>query len=220
MVSRALHIELASSMSSESFLTAYQRFTSIRGHPLKVWSDPGTNFIGAKPMLEDLYAFLRSQDTAGLEEYATQKGTKWSWKVLPADSPHRNGASEAAVRIAKRALQSLDKSTNLTFIEFLTALQVAANLANERPIDARIQSREDRIQYVTPNSLLLGRASQSGDFKSFDFSSYPYKRLQEIQAQVNNFWILVTTRRSKSLYSIKVAHNRKKCRCGRCSLDL
>ncbi|KAK5862062.1 hypothetical protein PBY51_017494 [Eleginops maclovinus] len=188
MASRALHIDLASSLSTESFLMAYQRFAAIRGHPLKVWSDPGTNFVGARSLLEDLYTFLQSQDTASLEEYAVKNGTSWTWKVLPADSPHRNGAAEAAVRIAKRALQSLGKTASLTFNEFLTALQLAANLANERPIDARIQSREDRIEYVTPNSLLLGRASPSGDVKSFSFNNYPYKRLREIQTQVNEFW--------------------------------
>ncbi|XP_054634429.1 uncharacterized protein LOC129182392 [Dunckerocampus dactyliophorus] len=175
-------------MSTESFLMAYQRFIAIRGHPLKVWSDPGTNFIGAKSLLGDLYAFLKSQDRASLEEYAATNGTDWTWKVHPADSPHRNGAAEAAVKVAKRALQSLSKSPNLTFSEFLTALQMAANLANERPIDARVQSREDRVEYVTPNSLLMGRASHSGDSKSFDFQGYPYKRLREIQVQVNEFW--------------------------------
>lgn len=188
MASRALYVDLASSMSTESFLLTYQRFTAIRGHPLKVWSDPGTNFIGARSLLVDLYAFLQSQDTASLEEYAVKNGTNWIWKVLPADSPHRNGAAEAAVRVTKRALQGMSKLTNLTFSEFLTALYSAANLANERPIDARIQSREGRIHYVTPNSLLLGRASHGGDFKSFNFNNYPYKRLREIQTQVNDFW--------------------------------
>lgn len=188
MASRAIHIELASSLSTESFLMAYQRFAAIRGHPLKIWSDPGTNFIGAKSVLKDLNAFLQSQDLTGLEGLAARNGTSWVWNVLPADSPHRNGAAEAAVRIAKRALQSLGKSTTLTFSEFLTALQLAANLANERPIDARVQSREGRIQYVTPNALLLGRASQDGDVRTFDFANYPYKRLQDIQTQVNDFW--------------------------------
>ena len=188
MASRALHIDLVNSLSTESFLMAYQRFTAIRGHPTKVWSDPGTNFVGAKSLLEDLYSFLGSQYMPNLEEYAVKNGTSWTWKVLPADSPHRNGAAEAAVKITKRALQSLSTQANLTFSEFLTALQMAANLANERPIDARVQSREDRVQYVTPNSLLLGRASQTGDLKSFDFQNYPYKRLREIQTQVNEFW--------------------------------
>lgn len=188
MACRAIHIELASSLSTESFLMAYQRFAAIRGHPLKIWSDPGTNFIGAKSVLKDLNAFLQSQDLTGLEGLAARNRTSWVWNVLPADSPHRNGAAEAAIRIAKRALQSLGKSTTLTFSEFLTALQLAANLANERPIDARVQSREGRIQYVTPNALLLGRASQDGDVRTFDFANYPYKRLQDIQTQVNDFW--------------------------------
>ncbi|KAK7898190.1 hypothetical protein WMY93_019043 [Mugilogobius chulae] len=163
-------------------------FGPYLGHPQKVWSDPGTNFIGAKTVLKDLYEFLQTQDKTSIEEYAVRNSTNWAWKVLPADSPHRNGAAEAAVKVAKRALQSLGKSVDLTFSEFLTALQVAANLANQRPIDAKIQSQEDRIEYVTPNSLLMGRASHEGDFRTFDFESYTYKRLQEIETQVNSFW--------------------------------
>ncbi|XP_061902114.1 uncharacterized protein LOC133649625 [Entelurus aequoreus] len=110
------------------------------------------------------------------------------WRILPADSPHRNGAAEAAVKITKRALQSLGRGEGLAFSEFLTVLKLAANLANERPIDARVQCREDGIQYITPNTLLLGRATQSGDFKTFDYTTYPFKRLQEIQMQVSYFW--------------------------------
>ncbi|KAL3991581.1 G protein-coupled receptor kinase [Sarotherodon galilaeus] len=164
------------------------RFTSVRGHPRKIWSDPGTNFVGAKPVLEEMYAYLRQQNKESLEEYSAKNETTWAWKILPADSPHRNGAAEAAVRVTKRALHTLGNAEALTFSEFLTALQLAANLANERPIDARIQSREDRIDYITPNNLLLGRATQSGDFKTIDFTNYPFKRLKEVQTTVNNFW--------------------------------
>ncbi|XP_038139707.1 uncharacterized protein LOC119782698 [Cyprinodon tularosa] len=188
MASRAIHTELANSMSTESFVMAYQRFTAIRGHPKKIWSDPGTNFIGAKPVLEELYQFLDGLNRSAVEETSAQNGTEWQWKIQPADSPHRNGSAEAGVRIVKRAFQSLGRESGLSFSEFQTTLQLAANLANERPIDARVQSREDTVQYVTPNSLLLGRASSSGDWKTFDFTSYPYKRLQEMQHQVNTFW--------------------------------
>ncbi|KAI3376470.1 hypothetical protein L3Q82_016930, partial [Scortum barcoo] len=68
------------------------------------------------------------------------------------------------------------RGEGLTFSEFLTVLKLAANLAIERPIDARVQSREDRIEYITPNTMLLGRATQSGDFKTFDYTTYPFKR--------------------------------------------
>lgn len=188
MSSRAIHVELASTLSTESFLLTYQRFTAVRGHPRKIWSDPGTNFVGARPVLEEMYTYLNQQSKESLEEYAAKNETTWMWKILPADSPHRNGAAEAAVRVTKRALQSLGNVEGLTFSEFLTVLQLAANLANERPIDARVQSREERIQYITPNNLLLGRATQSGDFKTVDYTTYPFKRLKEVQTIVNNFW--------------------------------
>ena len=188
MASRAIHTELVNTLSSEGFLMAYQRFTAIRGHPRKIWSDPGTNFIGARPVLLELYTFLDNLDRATLEENAAKNGTEWMWKIHPADSPHRNGAAEAAVRVVKRALQSFVKESSLSYSEFQTALCIAANLSNERPIDARIQSREDCIRYITPNTLLLGRASQCGDINTFDFSSYPYKRLRAMQSEVNKFW--------------------------------
>ncbi len=65
---------------------------------------------------------------------------------------------------------------------------MAANLANERPIDARTQSREYCLEYITPNSLLLGRASPRGDIGDFDFAGYPYKRLRVIQGEIKKFW--------------------------------
>lgn len=86
--SRTIHVELANTLTTESFLLAYQRFTSVRGHPQKIWSDPGTNFIGAKPVLEEIYTYLRQQNKESLEEYAAKNGTHWTWRILPANSPH------------------------------------------------------------------------------------------------------------------------------------
>lgn len=58
MASRAIYTDVVSDQSSEGFLLAYQRFTSLRGHPKKLWSDPGTNFVGAKPALEELHRIM------------------------------------------------------------------------------------------------------------------------------------------------------------------
>lgn len=65
---------------------------------------------------------------------------------------------------------------------------MASNLANERPIDARTQSREDCVEYISANSLLLGRTGPSGDPGTFDFEGYSYKRLRAIQTEVDRFW--------------------------------
>nr|XP_054588876.1 uncharacterized protein LOC129153544 [Nothobranchius furzeri]XP_054588877.1 uncharacterized protein LOC129153544 [Nothobranchius furzeri] len=188
MASRAIHTGVVSDQSSKGFLLAYQRFTSLRGHPRKIWSDPGTNFVEVKPALEKLYKFLDQLNKSEVEDLAAKHGTEFVWKIHPADSPQRNGAAEAAVKIVKQALSNLGGEGIFTWVEFQTFLFMAANLANERPIDAKTQSREDCVGYITPNSLLLGRANLKGDPGDFQFDGYPYKRLKSIQTEVSKFW--------------------------------
>ncbi|GAA6101821.1 uncharacterized protein LOC106611916 [Tachysurus ichikawai] len=131
---------------------------------------------------------VKDEGKSELENEASKHGTEWSWKIHPADSPHRNGAAEAAVGTVKRALHNVGGEGLLTWNEFQTFLYMAANLANERPIDARTQSQEDCIEYISPNSLLLGRTGPRGDLGCFEFENYPYKRLRAIQTEVNRFW--------------------------------
>lgn len=88
MASRAIHTDIASDQSAEGFLLAYQRFTALRRHPRKLWTDPGSNFVGSKPALKDLYSFLNLIQNSRLEDEAARNGTEWSWKLHSADSPH------------------------------------------------------------------------------------------------------------------------------------
>ena len=56
---RAVHIEAVSDLTSEAFLACLRRFISRRGKPTLLWSDHGTNFVGAKRILQELYDFLQ-----------------------------------------------------------------------------------------------------------------------------------------------------------------
>ncbi|RXN38928.1 gag-pol fusion poly [Labeo rohita] len=189
MASRAVHVDLVDDQSSESFLQAYSRFVALRGHPRKLWSDRGTNFIGAKPALQDLHRHLATLREVSIEDKAAKNGTVWAWNFHPADAPHRNGAAEAAVKLIKRALTSLGGTTSsLTWGELQTLFYQAANLTNERPIDAKAQVQEDSIEYLTPNTLLLGRTRQGGDTGGIDLCTLPWRRLRAIQIGVDMFW--------------------------------
>lgn len=66
MTSRAVHADLVDDQSSESFLQAYSRFTALRGHPKKLWSDRGTNFLGARPALRELHKHLACLQKASI----------------------------------------------------------------------------------------------------------------------------------------------------------
>lgn len=189
MASRAIHADLVDDQSAESFLQAYSRFVALRGHPRKLWSDRGTNFIGAKPALRELHKHLTCVQAVSMEDVAARNETEWKWEFHPADAPHRNGAAEAAVKLLKRALMSLGGTTgSLTWGELQTLFYQAANLTNERPIDARAQEQEDSVEYLTPNSLILGRASLEGDTSGLDLETHSWRRLRAIQIGVDRFW--------------------------------
>ncbi|XP_056142909.1 von Willebrand factor D and EGF domain-containing protein [Lampris incognitus] len=128
-----------------------------------MWSDPGNNFIGAKPVLEELYRFLDGLNKAALEEAAAINGTEWMWKIHLADSPHRNGAAEAAVQFIKRALLSLGNDYVLSYSEFQTTLHIAANPSNECPIYAR--------EVLPPECAPGGHSLLQNPYRSTSFSS-------------------------------------------------
>lgn len=56
---KAVHIEAVSDLMSEAFIACLRRFISRRGKPTLLWSDHGTNFVGAKRLLKELYEFLK-----------------------------------------------------------------------------------------------------------------------------------------------------------------
>nr|XP_039256286.1 uncharacterized protein LOC120333006 [Styela clava] len=48
MATRAVHIEMANSLDTLSFINVFQRFINRRGRPRKMYSDNGTNFTGLR----------------------------------------------------------------------------------------------------------------------------------------------------------------------------
>ena len=55
---KAVYLELVSDLTSEAFIGALRRFMARRGKPSIIWSDNGTNFVGAANKIKRLYDFL------------------------------------------------------------------------------------------------------------------------------------------------------------------
>ena len=60
---KAVHIELVSDLTTEAFIATLRRFIARRGKPSLVWSDHGSNFVGAQKELRELANFLKTQRT-------------------------------------------------------------------------------------------------------------------------------------------------------------
>ncbi len=63
MTTKAVHIELCHELTSEAFIQAFKRFKSRRGIPQQVYSDNGSNFIGAKSEIVELQQLFEEQKT-------------------------------------------------------------------------------------------------------------------------------------------------------------
>ncbi|XP_070854715.1 uncharacterized protein [Drosophila suzukii] len=61
MVTSAINLELVTDLTTETFLAALRRFIALRGKCSKIYSDNGTNFIGAKRALNEMQELLSSQ---------------------------------------------------------------------------------------------------------------------------------------------------------------
>lgn len=97
---RAVYLDLAVSLSSEDFLLVFRRFIGLYGRPKAVYSDNGTNFVGAKRELREAVDSLHG--SVEVETALRSEGTKWYFQ--PARTPHFEGAHEALVRSTKKAL--------------------------------------------------------------------------------------------------------------------
>ena len=102
LVTRAVHIEVAHSMDSDSFLMALHRFIARRGKPQKMFSDNGTNFVAADKELADE---IRTINNKKMKDDMLLEAIEWNFN--PPHAPHMGGAWERLVRSVKDILRHL-----------------------------------------------------------------------------------------------------------------
>lgn len=51
LATRAIHVEVSHTLDTNSFINAMERFIARRGEPKEIWSNNGTNFVGAQKEL-------------------------------------------------------------------------------------------------------------------------------------------------------------------------
>ena len=151
---KAVHLEAVSDLTAEeAFLACLRRFVARRGKPESIWSDHGTNFVGANHILKDLYKFLRRQDTdESITNFCSAQGIKWEF--IPEKALHFGGLWEAAVKSFKRHLSHVT-NVKLKFEELSTTLSQIEACLNSRPLVASAED-VDGIQASTPGHFLIG----------------------------------------------------------------
>ena len=156
LTTRAVHIEFAQSLHTESCQAAVTRFIAIRGYPSTIISDNGTKFVG---VANELKAFINEWDKDKIEsdlekdflEIQSSRSSSLWWSLgktgsklqeshdcnLGQQKPHRRGAQH----------NNVSCGTN-TQRKTLTAV-------SDDPED---------LTALTPNHFLLGQENASAPF--------------------------------------------------------
>lgn len=153
MVTRAIHIEAVTDLTSKGFLAAFKRFTSRRGHCQDLYSDNGTNFVGADKLLRIMFNSAKSQFTQDIAEALALKYTNWHF--IPPQAPNFGGLWEAGVRSVKSHLRKVIGESTLTYEELCTVLAEVEACVNSRPLTIFSNDPNDPLP-LTPGHFLVG----------------------------------------------------------------
>ena len=182
LTTRAVHLEVTPSLETDDFIMVLRQFISRRGPPKEIWSDRGTNFVGASRELKEAIAHWNEET---IERQLQQKGIRWVFQ--PPAAPHMSGVWERLVQITKKHLKSVAGDGLLSDVELRTLLAEVESIVNNRPITA-VSDDPDDCSALTPNHFLLQRATQlpPGVFVNEDLFSR--KRWRKVQFLADHYW--------------------------------
>lgn len=127
---KAIHLEMVTELTTEAFLAALDRFTARRGL-CQIFSNNGTNFVGAAREMKEIYKFLQEKN---LDIATVLSNQRITWSFIPSRSSHFGGLWEAAMKIMKRHLYTVTQGRLLTFEEYSTLLANIEAILNSWPL--------------------------------------------------------------------------------------
>ncbi|XP_062703548.1 uncharacterized protein LOC134286002 [Aedes albopictus] len=203
LVTKAVHIEMVSDLTTQGFLAALKRFVARRGKPAMIMCDNGTNFVGARRELDELATLFKNQHSQqSIAGGAADIGIEF--KFIPAKSPNFGGLWEAAVKSIKQHLRKTIGLKSITPEELNTVFAQVEACLNSRPI-TQMSSDPSDLSVLTPGHFLVQRPLTAVAEPSLrDVPENRLSRWQQAQNFVQRIWSRWSTQYLSDL------HNRTK----------
>lgn len=183
LTTRSIHLEMTPSLSTSSMIMALRRMAARRGSPRVMYSDNGTNFVGADRELKMEAQKMKREE---LIEAAEREGI--IWKFIAPGAPHMGGAWERMVRTVKVALTAVLNERSPPEEVLHTLLTEVEHTVNSRPL-THISADPTDEEALTPNHFLIGRscgAAVLGEFNDRELiGKADWKTAQRL---ADHFW--------------------------------
>lgn len=173
MTIRAIHIEVAHSLDTDSFLHAMRRFIARRGPPEVIRSDNGRNLVSGE---KELRAAIAAWNQEKLHQFLLQRDVKWIFN--PPAGSHFGGVWERCIRTVRKVMTALLNQQTLDDEGLVTLMCEVESIINSRPSTKVFEDMEA----LTPNHLLLLRSGSllpPGIFNKDDL--YSRRRWRQVQ---------------------------------------
>jgi len=183
LVMRAVHIEIAHTLETSSFIDALHRFINRRGKPLLMRSDNGTNFKGGE---RELRESIQEWNQQAIHEFLRQREIRWIFN--PPAASNMGGAWERMIRSVRQILRALLKEQIVDDETLLTVMSHVEAILNSHPLTNCSDDPKDDDP-LTPNQILLLRSDTSlppGVFRREDM--YGRRRWRQAQYLADQFW--------------------------------
>ena len=210
MTVRAVHLELAADLTTSSFLNALRRFVARRGTVKHLYSDNGSNFVGAEKILRDN---IKCWNQKQIYEYLRQQEIQWHFN--PPTASHMGGAWERMVGLVKRILGVLLPRRLLNDDLLQTLLLEVEAIVNSRPLtDVVLEPGSDLP--LTPNHLLrLNPCIGLPILLTGEKDLYAQQRYRVVQYIADEFWRRWIVEYPRTLFTRRKWFTRSRnVRCG------
>ncbi|XP_063837161.1 uncharacterized protein LOC135086305 [Ostrinia nubilalis] len=186
MATKAVHVEAVSELTSHGFLQAFKRFVARRGPCSDIWSDNGTNFVGAAAEIQKLFSNEKDSILPEIAEQLANNNT--TWHFIPPHAPNFGGLWEAGIKSVKfRLKRVIGNYSTLTYEEMSTVLVQVEACLNSRPLSKLDGDQENEV--LTPGHFLVGEPLVTAPDRNYENSNIgSLRRWQYTQRMTQEFW--------------------------------
>lgn len=179
---RAVHIEVSHTLDTDSFINALERFIARRGEPKEIWSDNGTNFVGAQ---RELHRSIKDWNQNQIHEHLLKREITWNFN--PPEASHMGGVWERQIRTVRAVLAGVIKQQILDDESLVTLMTIVEGIINGRPITKLSDDPRDE-RPLTPNHILMLGSGQTLPAGKFDGGDMYRRRWKQVQYLADIFW--------------------------------